>query len=76
MPNCRQCHAPIKFARFGGKTLPVDAEGDPRDGIFVLYHDRGVLTARPAKLPRDYSRPRHRVHFDTCKKRYRKDPQR
>jgi hypothetical protein len=35
-----------------------------------------VLTARPAKLPRDYSRPRHRVHLDTCPKRYRKDPQR
>lgn len=73
MPNCRDCSAPIKFARFAGKTLPVDAESDCHEGSFVLFHEGGILTARPARLPRDYSRPRHRLHFDTCKKRrYRK----
>lgn len=66
MPNCRDCHAPIKFARFAGKTLPVDAESDCHEGGFVLFHDHGVLSARPARLPRDYSRPRHRLHLDTC----------
>jgi hypothetical protein len=60
-----------------GKTIPVDAEPDCREGSLVLYHDFGVLMARPARLPQDYSRPRHRHHFDTCKsRRYRKAPQR
>ena len=73
MPNCRDCKEPIKFARFGNRTLPVDATSD-HDGSLVLYRDFGVLKARPARLPQDYSRPRHRLHFDTCKKRrYRKD---
>lgn len=77
MPNCRDCKAPIKFARFSGSTLPVDAEPDCHLGAFVLFHDHAVLTARPARLPRDYGRPRHRLHFHTCKsRRYRKAPQR
>jgi hypothetical protein len=77
MPNCRDCKAPINFARLGDRTIPVDAESDCHEGSFVLFRDFGVLKARPARLPRDYSRPRHRHHFDTCKaRRYRKDPQR
>lgn len=74
MPNCRDCKAPIKFARLGDRTLPVDAESDCHEGSLVLFHEFGVLTARAARLPQDYSRPRHRIHFDTCKaRRYRKD---
>lgn len=77
MPNCRDCDAPIKFARFNGTTLPVDAQSDCHEGNLVLFHEHSILTARPAHLPRDYSRPRHRLHFDTCKKRrYRKASQR
>jgi hypothetical protein len=81
MPNCRDCHAPIKFARLGGRTIPVDASSTSSagadTGAVVLFHDFGVLKARPARLPEDYSRPRHRIHFDTCKtRRYRKAPQR
>jgi hypothetical protein len=76
MPNCRDCKAPIKFARFGDRTIPVDALGD-HEGSYVLFHESDVLSARPARLPLDYSRPRHRHHFDTCKsRRYRKAPQR
>jgi hypothetical protein len=72
MPNCRDCKAPINFARLGDRTVPVDAKPD-QDGSFVLFHDFGVLSARPARLPRDYGRPRHRPHFDTCKsRRYRR----
>ena len=73
MANCRNCKTPIKFARFGESTIPVDAEPDCREGSFVLFHEGNVLTARPARLPQDYSRPRHRIHLDTCKKRHRKD---
>lgn len=70
MPSCRACHAPIKFARLGGSTtIPVDAESDCHNGSLVLFHEHSILTARPARLPRDYGRPRHRIHFDTCKKR-------
>lgn len=69
MPNCRDCKAPIKFARINGRTVPVDAESDCHEGGLVLFREFGVLTARPAHLPRDYSRPRHRIHFDTCKAR-------
>lgn len=70
MPNCRDCKAPIKFARLGEHcTVPVDAESDCHEGSLVLFHDLGVLTARPAKLPQDYSRPRHCLHFNTCKAR-------
>lgn len=69
MPNCRDCKAPIKFARMGDNTHPVDAESDPHNGSLVLFHDGGILKARPARLPQDYSRPRHRHHFDTCKSR-------
>lgn len=77
MPNCRDCGVPIKFAKFGDRVIPVDAESNPEQGSYVLFHDFGVLSARPAKLPRDYARPRHRHHFDTCKpRRYRKDVQR
>ena len=73
MPNCRDCHEPIKFARIGDRTIPVDAI-DTFTGGLVLYHEDSVLKARPARLPVDYSRPRHRPHFDTCKKRsQRKD---
>lgn len=74
MPNCRDCKEPIKFARLDGRTIPVDAKSDCHEGSFVLFREGGVLTARPARLPQDYSRPRHRHHFDTCKtRRYRKD---
>ncbi len=73
MPNCRDCQEPINFARIDGRTIPVDAEPDCHEGSFVLFREFGVLTARPARLPRDYSRPRHRHHFDTCKsRRYRR----
>ena len=77
MPNCRDCKEPIKFARLGGRTVPVDAKSDCHEGSLVLFREFGVLKARPARLPQDYSRPRHRIHFDTCKsRRYRKAPQR
>lgn len=73
MPNCRDCHEPIKFARIAGRTIPLD-QVDTFTGSFVLYHEGGILRARPARLPQDYSRPRHSPHFDTCpKRRYRKD---
>lgn len=77
MPNCRDCKAPIKFASYRGSTVPVDVESDCHEGTLVLFHERSVLCARPARLPDDYSRPRHRLHFDTCKsRRYRKGNQR
>jgi hypothetical protein len=77
MPNCRDCKAPIKFAQIDGRAVPVDAKSDCHEGSLVLFHDFGVLTARPAKLPQDYSRPRHRIHFETCKsRRYGRNPQR
>jgi len=76
MPNCRDCKEPIKFARAGDRTIPIDAK-PTHGGSYVLLHDFGVLTARPVRLPQDYSRPRHRIHFDTCtKRRHRKDSQR
>lgn len=76
MPNCRDCSEPIKFARLGDRTIPVDA-ASTFEGSFVLYRDFGVLKARPARLPADQMRPRHKHHFDTCKsRRYRKAPQR
>lgn len=76
MPNCRDCSEPIKFARLGDRTIPVDAT-NTFEGSFVLLHEGGVLTARPARLPADQMRPRHKHHFDTCKsRRYRKAPQR
>jgi hypothetical protein len=72
MPNCRNCQEPIKFARAGDRTIPVDAKPS-HDGSFVLLHEGGVLTARPTRLPTDQTRPRHRHHFDTCKsRRYRR----
>jgi hypothetical protein len=76
MPSCRDCSEPIKFARISGRTIPVDAT-NTFEGSFVLFHEFGVLTARPARLPVDQMRPRHKHHFDTCKsRRYRKAPQR
>ena len=76
MPNCRDCQEPIKFARIGGRTIPVDATS-AFEGSYVLLHEGGVLMARPVRLPADQMRPRHKHHFDTCKsRRYRKAPQR
>ncbi|HXR30599.1 MAG TPA: hypothetical protein VN752_05620 [Solirubrobacterales bacterium] len=77
MPNCRDCSEPINFARLGDRTIPVDATPDCHEGSFVLYREFGVLKCRPARLPQDYSRSRHRHHFDTCKsRRYGRNPQR
>jgi len=74
MPNCRDCKEPIKFARLGDRTVPLDATPDCHEGSFVLFHKGGVLTARPARLPADQMRPRHKHHFDTCKsRRHRRD---
>lgn len=73
MPNCRDCKEPIKFAKLTGWSIPVNAMPS-FDGGFVLFHESGVLSARAARLPQDYNRPRHRFHFDFCKsRRHRKD---
>lgn len=68
MPNCRDCQEPIKFARVGERTIPVDAIS-AFTGSFVLLHEGGVLKARPARLPADQMRPRHHHHFDSCRRR-------
>lgn len=74
MPNCRDCKAPIKFARLGDRTIPVDAK-PAFEGSYVLFREFGVLMARAARLPRDYAVSRYRCHFDTCKSRiYGKAP--
>lgn len=73
MPNCRDCQEPIKFARLGVGSIPVDATST-FEGSYVFFHEGGVLTARPARLPADQMRPRHHHHLDTCpSRRYRKD---
>lgn len=69
MPACRACSAPIRFAvhTSTGKSHPVDADSST-DGTLVLFHEGGILKCRHAKLPPDYSRPRHHSHFFTCPK--------
>lgn len=67
MPTCKNCHQPIRFAKLGGRSVPVDAESNT-DGGLVLFRDglAGVLTARPARRPADQLLRRHRLHFDSC----------
>ncbi len=67
---CRECKAPMFFARIGVKTIPVDAEPNRERGNLTAYRDgfdRLCVATVPAEA-RESKGIYYISHFATCTK--------
>lgn len=68
MNSCRDCGAPIRWARWvrTGKAVPINPEPDA-EGNFLV--DGDVVQAYAYATSQERKGERYTVHLDTCPKR-------